>query len=873
MKKRNGPRIILTVIFAALLLGALSLTAAAATYNWVPLPTSPEGLSEGDWYIDLTHSEEFVNGETAILEDLNPFLKNGTWSLDEATLSVKCGMNTPGLVWVLGSIEMTPENYPVASRYCAYRFLTRVGQTWECIPGRNGSLFGSRLDFAPLAAAVIAADDTLTEDDAPALIEMWRSGEWFVEPEQGLLKGCWAVPARFSESGEDSFGFVNQSAEYFDLCVTNAPCAPFDWSHLEGTWGDNITWTLDDGTLTIGGEGEMARRTAPPDSVTSMLILAQDTVRFNANGSDTSAILFSEELERSLLATIGCVDADNAVADVALGNLSAYDYISAMYGEMMTVKTLVFEEGVTGADSYALQSILPETVILPVSLTQGGGTLTSIQLITARDLYITDPEADIAALRLPVTGYPEDFPYRTLEEVLNYCITAIAFEAQRVAPVEFHEGMLKEIFGLRNGFTGKYKTEADAVRDWNRLTGDTAADGNAVTAACVSALNGILGTEFTSANDVYTVFSSTAGETITYTAGYRAALDAYDASFTADDVPEEYLIFRTEESSDVWLGEAMPEGYVAQLWLTVHGYPGSTAEAAAAATGLKFLPICPAGVTLTVTAAPETAPSATACGYTAGYYCEDCGEYLSGHETVAPLAMAWGYCGADGSELLWTFDGSTLTVSGEGAIADYSAADPAPWAEFFAQPGAAIDVVLTEGVTRVGANAFTDCAALKRIFVLNTACDLSALDIHSPVFLRGYLGSTAETYGNTHGCQFMPLCPVDYTHEAVFAAPEAPTCVDHGYTPGVYCTVCGTYLYGHAELPLTDHAWSDWTVTKQPTADQPGEWTRTCEVCGLEEVTQTEPDGGNRTDPFDWLRRAISGLITWLRKLLAFFGK
>lgn len=84
-------------------------------------------------------------------------------------------------------------------------------------------------------------------------------------------------------------------------------------------------------------------------------------------------------------------------------------------------------------------------------------------------------------------------------------------------------------------------------------------------------------------------------------------------------------------------------------------------------------------------------------------------------------AQAWGQgiiasgtCGAegDGSNLAWVLtDDGTLTISGEGEMADYSTVTilRAPWAEFREKVKLAS---ISEGVTTVGAFAFYDCANL-----------------------------------------------------------------------------------------------------------------------------------------------------------------
>lgn len=79
----------------------------------------------------------------------------------------------------------------------------------------------------------------------------------------------------------------------------------------------------------------------------------------------------------------------------------------------------------------------------------------------------------------------------------------------------------------------------------------------------------------------------------------------------------------------------------------------------------------------------------------------------------AALAAETGIDGEDnrcGESLSWTLDGNTLTVSGSGAMDDFT--DGAPWA---ASADQIHTVVLSGGVTSVGAGAFTGCENLTAV--------------------------------------------------------------------------------------------------------------------------------------------------------------
>ena len=81
-------------------------------------------------------------------------------------------------------------------------------------------------------------------------------------------------------------------------------------------------------------------------------------------------------------------------------------------------------------------------------------------------------------------------------------------------------------------------------------------------------------------------------------------------------------------------------------------------------------------------------------------FCARCGVKLS---------VASGECGKN---LSWTLDGDgVLTVSGTGEMADYTVGT-SPW---FDLRESITEIVIQDGVTRLGAYAFSDCAAVSRI--------------------------------------------------------------------------------------------------------------------------------------------------------------
>ncbi len=68
-------------------------------------------------------------------------------------------------------------------------------------------------------------------------------------------------------------------------------------------------------------------------------------------------------------------------------------------------------------------------------------------------------------------------------------------------------------------------------------------------------------------------------------------------------------------------------------------------------------------------------------------------------------------------------------------------------------------------------------------------------------------------------------------------AAVAATCTESGYTAGVYCNDCESYISGHQVVAARGHSYGDWVTTTKPTCTAAGEQTKTCSVCG---DTQTQ---------------------------------
>ena len=89
--------------------------------------------------------------------------------------------------------------------------------------------------------------------------------------------------------------------------------------------------------------------------------------------------------------------------------------------------------------------------------------------------------------------------------------------------------------------------------------------------------------------------------------------------------------------------------------------------------------------------------------------------------TEVPSGIVSGECGAEGDNLTWTLDTTSgeLTISGTGAMKDYSPPaldDPAPWKDYLQE---IVSIRVEYGVTSIGGRAFQACS-VENVSISNT---------------------------------------------------------------------------------------------------------------------------------------------------------
>ena len=158
---------------------------------------------------------------------------------------------------------------------------------------------------------------------------------------------------------------------------------------------------------------------------------------------------------------------------------------------------------------------------------------------------------------------------------------------------------------------------------------------------------------------------------------------------------------------------------------------------------------------------------------------------FAGHEVAAPTS---GYCGDptvnDGENVTWEVSGTTITISGTGAMANFDSpymgyGTPAPWLASYADE--ITSIVIEEGVTTVGDYAFEDCYLVESISIPASVTSIGKMAFYSCGYTDDWTttdltvtiasGSNLETIGNS---------AFEYCTMESFSIPSGVKTIDEG---------------------------------------------------------------------------------------------
>ena len=124
---------------------------------------------------------------------------------------------------------------------------------------------------------------------------------------------------------------------------------------------------------------------------------------------------------------------------------------------------------------------------------------------------------------------------------------------------------------------------------------------------------------------------------------------------------------------------------------------------------------------------------------------------------IASIGVASAQSGTCGDNLTWTLSDSVLTISGTGAMADYTYNSYAPWHDY---RSSIQSVIITDGVTSIGDYAFEFCSSLISITIPNSVTSIGE-------WAFNWCSSLTSPVYNAHCFAYMPT-----SYSGVYAIPE-----------------------------------------------------------------------------------------------------
>lgn len=98
------------------------------------------------------------------------------------------------------------------------------------------------------------------------------------------------------------------------------------------------------------------------------------------------------------------------------------------------------------------------------------------------------------------------------------------------------------------------------------------------------------------------------------------------------------------------------------------------------------------------------------------------------------------------------------------------------------------------------------------------------------------------------GVTYYTSDPIKCEHTDTTSTPAvAATCTEGGFTAGVQCNDCGSFISGHEGIAALGHKYGNWVTTTQPTCTATGVQTKTCSACG-DKQTQSLAATGHSYD-------------------------
>ena len=442
------------------------------------------------------------------------------------------------------------------------------------------------------------------------------------------------------------------------------------FSPMSGTCGDGLTWELEDGVMTITGQGPMtnyAYSIAPPWELRKLeiesLVIGEDVTSVGSYAFYGCRNLVSVDLPDSV-ASIG----DSAFYECRLSNGIDLPYGLESIGSYAFwecgFSTLVIPDTVTSIGEYALAYASGTDYTLPSGITEiPMGLFMNSRILST--VTIPDGVTKIGNYAFDMCGYLTSVSLPASLTEIGYQV----FWRCGINNVTFR-GTKAQAQAIKTGLNNTYAGTAT----WHCIDGDL--DG-------IGATSGTCGSNVTWAVD---------GGTLTVTG------EGDMAEFT-DLNPAPWTAFREDIT-----------------WLEVG--EGVTSVSAYAFRGMTKL----ATLTLPLSMERIEEGALAECAALADVYyagSEEMAKMLPIGDGNEYLVQAhWHYRmdneGNLESAVEWELTGTVLRIYGSGRMPDYNSQYPAPW---HASAGTITSVVIESGVTHIGSYLFYGCTALESVSI------------------------------------------------------------------------------------------------------------------------------------------------------------
>ncbi len=166
-------------------------------------------------------------------------------------------------------------------------------------------------------------------------------------------------------------------------------------------------------------------------------------------------------------------------------------------------------------------------------------------------------------------------------------------------------------------------------------------------------------------------------------------------------------------------------------------------------------------------------------------------------------------------------------------------------------------------VTAIESGAFVGFTALKSVYIPCTVTSISpdALD-GSAITIKGCASSAAYRFAMSDGYNW-EVDTSKYTEKVV----KESTCTEHGSSQ-LTCADCGEKAGTPKELPLVDHKYGEWVVTKPATDNEEGSRERTCSVCGVKDTEIIPKTNCPHTEKKDVITKAPTCTATGTKNVV-----